>query len=155
MHGNGAFTFMIMNDMTVQQITRIEYTLLKYLNRVNIAGVVAAVEFLPGKNWEELKFTSGSASLVEKAKQADAGIAYSSEIKCNIVADDKKVLSMIDKLEHSDIVIRVLYNSGDWKVVGVPWNPVKLLSEIDVNKSGGYKLTFSCDSINRACFLKD
>lgn len=143
-----------MNDMAVQQIVEIEYTLLKHINRVRVAGVMIEIEFIPGKNWVPLKFTSGTGLFSEKAKQSDSGISYSREIKCNVVTDDKENLSLIDKLEHSYIVIRVKYNSGEWKVIGIPGIPVKMESDLDVDKSGRYKIVFSCDSIYRACFLK-
>ena len=140
--------------MTVQQVTRIECALLKHFNRVRVTGILAEVEFLPGKTWQPISFTSGTGQFTEKPKQADAGVYYSSEVKCSMVTDNKEALSFIDKLEHSDIVVRVMYNSGDWKIMGIHGIPVKLTSEIDVGKSGGYKLTFACDSINRGCFLK-
>lgn len=136
-------------------MVRIQYTLLKYLNRVQMSGIFAVIEFMQGKTWEEIMFTSGSGAFSEKPKQSDAGISYTQEVQCNIASDNKEILSMIDKLEHSDIVIRVMYNSGEWKVFGIQNIPVKLETEIDVRKSGGYKLTFSSESINRACFLNN
>lgn len=141
--------------MGTQQVIKIEYALLKYLNRIRISGILATIEFVPGKAWEEIKFTSGTGVFSEKPKQSDGGISYSQELKCNIVSDNKEMLSMIDILEHSDVVVRVMYNSGEWKVIGIQNIPANLTTEINVEKSGGYKLTFSSESINRSCFLNN
>lgn len=154
MHENNASTFMRINDMTVKQVVKIEYTLLKYINRVRVSGVMTMIEFIPGKSWEELKFTSGTGQFSEKLTRTDAGVYYTSEVRCNMVGDGKDTLTVIDKLEHADIMVCVTYNSGERKVIGTRGTPVKLVSEIDVSKSGVYKLMFACDSINRGCFLK-
>lgn len=143
-----------MNDMAVQQVIKIEYALLKHVNRVRVSGILVDVEFIPGKSWETLNFTSGTGVFTEKVKQSDAGTSYTAELKCNIVTDNHDTLSLINKLEHSDIVVRAMYNTGEWKVIGIPGLPAKLTAEIDVSKSGGYKLTVSRNSINRSCFLK-
>ena len=47
-----------------------------------------------------------------------------------------------------------MYNSGEWKVIGIPGNPVKTSAELEVAKSGLFKVSFQCDSIYRARFLK-
>lgn len=154
MHEKHVFTFMRINDMGIKQVVKMEYTLLKYINRVWVSGVTMVIEFISGKSWEELKFTSGTGQFSEKLKQTDAGVYYTSEMRCNMIGDDKETLTVIDKLEHADIVVCVTYNSGERKVIGARGTPVKLVSEINVSKSGGYKLTFACDSINRGCFLK-
>ena len=60
MHEKHVFTFMRINDMGIKQVVKMEYTLLKYINRVWVSGVTMVIEFISGKSWEELKFTSGT-----------------------------------------------------------------------------------------------
>lgn len=153
-HEKRAFAFIIMNVMTVQQVIKIEYTLLKYINLVKQSGIIVGIDFVPGKTWQKFKFTSGSASFLEKPKQSDAGVSYTQEVKCNITLDNVETLSMVNKLEHSDVVIKIMYNSGEWKVIGIPGNPVKTSAELEVAKSGLFKVSFQCDSIYRTRFLK-
>lgn len=154
MHVFRAFAFIRMNDMAVQQVVRIEYSLLKYINLVRVSGVEVRIEFVPGQAWKTFRFTSGTGSFIEKSKLSDAGISYTREVKCNVAMDDVETLSEINKLEHADIVVRVMYNSGEWKVIGVPGDPARVSAQLEVGKSGLYKVSFLGESIYRACFLK-
>ena len=122
---------------------------------------------LTGEEWEmflsKLSFCRGkigNRSLLprerdtEKAARSEAGVSYKTEVKCNVTMDNPSMLSGFSTLEHADVVIRVMYNSGEWKVIGIPGNPVKTSAELEVAKSGLFKVSFQCDSIYRARFLK-
>lgn len=154
MFKNGAFTFIITNGMVVQQVIKIEYSLLQWINRGRAGDVFVEVEFLPGKDWQPFPFTPGTGQLTEKAARSEAGVSYKTEVKCNVTMDNPSMLSGFSTLEHADVVIRVMYNSGEWKVIGIPGNPVKTLAELEVAKSGLFKVSFQCDSIYRTRFLK-
>lgn len=103
---------------------------------------------------EPFPFTPGTGQLTEKAARSEAGVSYKTEVKCNVTMDNPSMLSGFSTLEHADVVIRVMYNSGEWKVIGIPGNPVKTSAELEVAKSGLFKVSFQCDSIYRARFLK-
>lgn len=57
MFKSGAFTFIITNGMVVQQVVKIEYSLLQWINRGRAGDVFVEVEFLPGKDWQPFPFT--------------------------------------------------------------------------------------------------
>ena len=128
--------------MVVQQVVKIEYSLLQWINRGRAGDVFVEVEFLPGKDWQPFPFTPGTGQLTEKAARSEAGVSYKTEVKCNVTMDNPSMLSGFSTLEHADVVIRV------------PGNPVKTSAELEVAKSGLFKVSFQCDSIYRTRFLK-
>ena len=104
--------------MVVQQVVKIEYALLQWINRGRAGDVFVEVEFLPGKDWQPFPFTPGTGQLTEKVVRSEAGVSYKTEVKCNVTMDNPSMLSGFSTLEHADVVIRVMYNSGEWKVQG-------------------------------------
>ena len=137
--------------MVVQQVVKIEYSLLQWINRGRAGDVFVEVEFLPGKDWQPFPFTPGTGQLTEKAARSESGVSYKTEVKCKVTTDNPTMLS---GLERADVVIRVMYNSGEWKVIGIPGNTVKTSAELEVAKSGLFKVSFQCDSIYRDRYLK-
>lgn len=143
MFKSDTFTFIITNGMVVQQVVKIEYALLRWVNRGRVGDVFVEVELLPGKDWQPFPFTPGTGQLTEKAARSEAGVSYKTEVKCNVTMDNPSMLSGFSTLEHADVVIRVMYNSGEWKVIGIPGNPVKTSAELEVAKSGCSRLVFN------------
>lgn len=139
-------------QMAVQNIIKIDIALMSWLNQVKAGIHSIDVEFVSGKSWYELQFTPGTGDFSEKSKNSEAGVSYTSELKCNIPGDREDILNDILNLENRELMVRFAYNTGEIKVIGIPDFPVKMTSDLSVNKSGLYKLTFSCDSIYRARF---
>ena len=67
--------------MVVQQVIKIEYSLLQWINRGRAGDVFVEVEFLPEKDWQPFPFTPGTGQLTEKAVRSEAGVSYKTEVK--------------------------------------------------------------------------
>lgn len=141
--------------MAIQHITRIDIAFINWLNKIRYSPRYINIEFIPGKNWIELGFTPGSGDFSEKSKTTEAGTTYTSELQCKIPGDRNEILNDILNLESRELIVLISYNTGERKVIGMPEFPVKMTSDLSVNKSGLYQVTFSCNSIYRARFLKD
>lgn len=84
------------------------------------------VTFLSQKDWIPVYFTPGTAELVEKPKDNDAGELFEISLKFLFPGDDEATLAALDPMTDRPVVVRIGYDHGGVKVIGSPENPARL-----------------------------
>jgi hypothetical protein len=112
------------------------------------------VTLLQGKTLQQLYFTPGTAELVEKPKETDAGLLVEQSLKFLIPGEDSATFSNIDAFMNRPLLVFMRYSDNNFKLMGDTDNGAKLsqLSQIS-SKQSGSQLELSCSTPAYSCWV--
>ena len=112
------------------------------------------VSFNDGKAWKEIYFTPGSANYSEPPKKNDAGIIYNQKLTAFHPGEDENNVIDFSNLENRPLIIKVLYSSGQMKLVGNKINYAELSDALNINQKTGHAITILREDYNKAFWLE-
>lgn len=131
----------------LRQIIKISVITFRGINLFQMNNSSVRVELLPGKSFYELNPTLKTINFSEKSEYGDAGTSYEQKLSCNVTVESDS--ARVSYLEHSRLVVKLEYSTGEIEIMGTLEFPVILTVSMDVNNSSIYKFEFICKSIYR------
>lgn len=93
----------------------------------NFANIVLGA----GKAWRDFYTTPGSIEFTEKSSKTADGVFYATELKQFYPDTDPSSDLLIKRLEHQKLIIRVIFSTGDNRIIGNLDSPARIKSDID------------------------
>jgi len=106
--------------------------------------------------WNEITFTSGSASFEEKPKTTDAGIIFEQKLKFTVPGEDDTNTAFFDQLLRPTLV-KVMFNKGLYpKLIGCAETPARFERVLKTSaKDSGSECQFTCQALDPAAWIYD
>ena len=112
------------------------------------------IVFKSGKSWQQIYLSPGSAELLERSKDTDAGELIEQSLKFTFPGEDELNLAALDAVLNHPAIVKVEYSTGPAKLLGDQSNGAKLSQINQVSSKGaGSDLQFACLATNRACWI--
>jgi hypothetical protein len=102
-----------------------------------------------GKAWRDFYSTPGSISFIENGNQSSDGVFYATELKQFYPGTDAESDLAVKKLEHQKLILRVLFNDGDNRIIGSLISPARIKADIE---SSGKKSGITIITSKRSAF---
>lgn len=144
------------NTNLAQVIAKIYYAFTYEIASVNAGSsdFHKTVTFKSGYNWKLIFFTSGSADLKETPNKSDAGIAYKQKLNLFFPGEDESNTQLFNDLNQKPLVLKIVYSSGQIKLMGSLLSPAELNEELSVSKKTGHSISVESVSIDKIPYLE-
>lgn len=113
--------------------------------------------FKTGYDWEEIPISPNSGKFKEPASSKAAGTLYKQTLDAFYPGEDESDLELFNKLDNRPILIKLVYSSGQTKLIGNnSGSKPKLLSSLAIGSGkSGRSLKFSGNDTHAAYWLEE
>lgn len=113
------------------------------------------VTFNTGKDWKEIYFTPASANYSEPGKETDAGTMYEQKLTAFHPGEDAENPYDFEYFIARPLVLKIVYSSGQMKLLGNKTNYVELSDNFNVSGKTGRTLDFIIQDYQKAFWLEE
>ena len=124
------------NENLASEICKIYYEFIRNVDSIDDGSdqYHKTITFKSGGAWNEIKFTAGSATMNQQGSHDSPGKIYDQSITASIPGEDDDSISDISAIADQPVLIKVVYTSGQEKLIGNLDNPAKIM---DTGMIGG------------------
>jgi hypothetical protein len=138
------------NEKLFFPIIKLWYTPIDDVDEIteNSDGSVS-VYFNYGQDWNLIYSSRNSINFSENQKEVNEGILYEQNLEFKNPGDDFDNNLILNALANTDVIIRLEFTEGDYKLFGSLENPVRMLSGFksgDMNTSRTIQASRSSDT---------
>lgn len=112
------------------------------------------ITFNGSYGWELFYHTPGTAFFKEPKKDTDAGLLYNQKLDFYYPGEDEGNIENFINFA-KPVIIKIVYTSGQMKIIGDKENPVKIYDDLNIGDKSGRNINIEHESIDPAFWLEE
>jgi len=147
----------VKNTNLAQTIAKIYYAFVSEIDSINQGTTKKhkTVTFVSGAAWRSLYFSPGSANYSEPGKDTNAGKIYEQKLSAFYPGEDEGNVFNFTILENRPIVVKIVYSSGQVKIMGNKTNYAELSDNLNINQKTGHSIIITRTDFDKAFWLEE